>query len=363
MIAVVHLVWGPLGPAPLRAFLDSYRRHPAGADHELVILFNGVAPEQRSELSSELRGIEHRALSLERPVQDLTAYAWAGARLDHDRVCFLNSHSVLLAPDWLGKLDDALNLPGAGLVGATGSWASFRSAVLNGLMLPNPYRAAPEPARALRRELWCEIERELEQAEPRRALAGPRDPREHRIANRLKSVRQLPEHLLDFPGFPAYHLRTNAFMAERATLASLRTRRISRKMDALRIESGRDSYTAQIHARGLRALVVTREGSSHDRDDWPASHTFWQAHQERLLIADNRTAVYENGGLERRRLLSARAWGTLAEPLPPAVADEPVPYPGANSRSALSTPPADASGGGSAAAGAAGGREPGSPRD
>ncbi len=320
MIAVVHLVWGPLGPAPLRAFADSYRHYPAGADHELVVLFNGVEPEQHSQLTSELRGIEHRLLSLERPVQDLTAYAWAGDRLNHDRVCFLNSHSRLLAADWLSKLDDALSLPGTGLVGATGSWASFRSAALNALRLPSPYRAAPEPSRALRRELWCEIERELDLTEPSRAPAGPRSRREHRFANRLKSVRQLPEHLLHFPGFPAYHVRTNAFIAERTLFTSLRTPRITRKMDALRIESGRDSHTAQIHARGLRALVVTHEGSSYDRDGWPASHTFWQGGQERLLIADNRTAVYANGGLERRRLLSARAWGTLAEPLPPCTA-------------------------------------------
>ncbi len=42
MIAVVHLVWGPLGPEPLRDFLRSYHAHDAGAPHELVVLFNGV---------------------------------------------------------------------------------------------------------------------------------------------------------------------------------------------------------------------------------------------------------------------------------------------------------------------------------
>ncbi len=46
VIAVVHLVWGPLGPAPLREFLRSYNACEAGASHELVIVFNGVAPPE-----------------------------------------------------------------------------------------------------------------------------------------------------------------------------------------------------------------------------------------------------------------------------------------------------------------------------
>ena len=317
MIAVVHLVWGPLGPLPLRNFLHAYNRHPAGAEHELVVLLNGVAPEQRRELMAELHGIEHHALELEQAVQDLSAYAWAAQRLEQAHLCFMNSHSVPLADGWLAKLAQALELPHAGLVGATGSWGSFRSAALNSLRLPNPYRHAPEPPRTHRRELWCEIERELEQAEPHRVAAGPRDPRVHRFLNRMKSVRQLPERVFGFPSFPAYHLRTNAFMAEREVFTALRTPPIRTKLDALRLESGHQSYTNQAHALGLRTLVVARDGRSYDREDWAVSHTFWQGAQERLLIADNRTAVYRNGDLERRQLLSARAWGSQAQPFAP----------------------------------------------
>jgi hypothetical protein len=41
--AVVHLVWGPLGLAPFETFLTSYERHDAGFEHDLVLLYNGVA--------------------------------------------------------------------------------------------------------------------------------------------------------------------------------------------------------------------------------------------------------------------------------------------------------------------------------
>ena len=92
MIAVVHLVWAPLGPRPLREFLRSYGAHSAGAEHELVILLNG-ADERRDDgaslreiLLSELAGIEHRLIDLEQGMPDLAAYVEA-ARLLEARGC------------------------------------------------------------------------------------------------------------------------------------------------------------------------------------------------------------------------------------------------------------------------------------
>ena len=160
MIAVIHLVWGPLGPRPLREFLASYRRHPAGIEHELVLLLNGVSDAQRAALDRELEGVEHRQLTLPKPVQDLAAYRQAAELLGHERVCFLNSYSTILAPDWLAKLSHALEMPGAGLVAATGSWASARSAILNAFFLPNPYRGVV-PGRRVAREQLASIESEL----------------------------------------------------------------------------------------------------------------------------------------------------------------------------------------------------------
>ena len=57
-----------------------------------------------------------------------------------------------------------------------------------------------------------------------------------------------------------------------------------------------------------------RDGVAYEAEEWPRSHTFWQSDQERLLIADKQTRVYTNGGFERRRLLSALAWGQQADP-------------------------------------------------
>ena len=110
---VLHLVWGPLGPLALRKFLASYHAHDAGAAHDLVVVFNGVGPQEggaadRSSLLTELEGTEHRLVELERPVLDLVAYKQALGVLDHERACILNSHSRICADGWLGALDQSL---------------------------------------------------------------------------------------------------------------------------------------------------------------------------------------------------------------------------------------------------------------
>ncbi len=314
MIAVVHLVWEPLGPASLRRFLESYRAHPAGAEHELVMLFNGVSDDGLLEFNSELEGVEHDRLVLTKPLQDLAAYAIAAERLKHERLCFLNSHSTLIAPDWLAKLTDALDQPLAGLVGATGSWASLRSAALNALFLPNPYRGV-FPTRKLARQLYREME--LERAEGWQPTSKPerRSPAGTLTAV-LQGLAPMPKQIRLFGGFPTPHLRTNGFMARRVTLTGLRIDDIRTKMDAYALESGRENLTYRVGRSGLHAIVVARDGSLHEYKNWPRSHTFWQGDQEGLLIADNQTRVYANGGLERRRLLSAYAWGRQADPNP-----------------------------------------------
>jgi hypothetical protein len=327
LIAVVHLVWGPLGRRWLPVFLSSYRSRPAGAEHELVVLFNGVEPDARSELETSLEPFAHSTLTTPAAMQDIAAYEFAAARLPHERICFLNSYSEILVPDWLAKLDQALAQPGTGMVGATGSWASLHSAVLNAFLLPNPYRGTV-PRRSVAREQMREIELELELG---RQPHGDRQPQGEQqsspelpprtltgsIVSTLRSLRPMPMQLLRYPPFPSCHLRTNAFMVDRPLFGSLRIGRVASKADAYLLESGRASFTRQLQRRGLRTLVVARDGSCYEQQRWPASRTFWQADQQQLLIADNQTRSYANGSLERRRLLSAFAWGPEAEPEPP----------------------------------------------
>jgi hypothetical protein len=303
VIAVVHLVWGPLGVAPLREFLASYARHPAGAEHELVVLFNGVGDGLRPQLQAELEGVEHRLLATPEPVQDLAAYAYAAECLRTERMCLLNSHSAILAPRWLGKLDDALDQPRVGLAGVSGSWASMRSYALYHLGLPSAYRRVwPDRAATLGEFRALDAER-----------TGPRPARGP--IRHLHTARALLDMLIGFPSFPAEHMRTNAFMAQRRLLGDVLNVGMRRKVDAHRLESGSRGLTRGVERAGLRVVVVDRAGRQFERADWPESETFWQGDQRGVLVSDNQTESYRLAGAERRRLLSTYAWGERAAPV------------------------------------------------
>jgi hypothetical protein len=267
MIGVVHLLWAPLGPEPLREFLRSYNSHAAGVEHELVIVVNAprMDGEDRSRewLLTELGDTTHRLIVLEQPMLDLAAYGEAARRVEHERLCFLNSYSVIRADGWLGLLSRALDEPGVGLVGATGSWES---------------QAEWSRGRAI---FW-----------PQQLIT-------------LRGTRR------DYPRFPNPHVRTTAFMAARAAVLEMGLESARDKRSAYLLESGRESITRQVQQRGLRAVVVGRGGGVHDVEDWPRSRTYRSGGQDNLLVADNRTLDWERAAPRLRRRLTRDAWGEV----------------------------------------------------
>ncbi len=276
MIGLVHLVWAPLGPAVLRDFLSSYHAHPAGAEHELAIVLNGAGPEgpahgtshkaldgsSRAALLAELDGTEHRLIELKQPALDLVAYGQAARRLAHEKLCFLNSYSVILADGWLGRLADALQEPDVGLVGASASWES--------------------------------------QAEWIRG----------RVRHWPQQLAGLPRSRRDYPRFPNPHIRTSTFMLDRLALVEMGLEHATDKRATYLLESGRQSITRRVQERGLRATVVGRDGRIYDVEEWPASRTFRSGEQENLLVADNQTQDYQTAPSRRRCRLSLDSWGT-----------------------------------------------------
>jgi hypothetical protein len=260
---VVYLVWAPLGLEPLERFASSYRAHPAGLEHRLVLVLKGVGDgpvaTRCATLAAELdaQRLELPALGL-----DLDTYFAAAQRLSARALCFLNSSSEILSSGWLLALHDALARPGVGLVGAT---ASFESAL----------SAAPRPLRPLLRRRY--------------------------------------------PPFPNPHVRTNAFMLQRELMLALDWPTAARKRRALELESGTRSVTRQVWAHGLEAVVAGRDGS-YPRERWRESRTFRSGSQENLLIADNRSRQYAEAPAGRRAQLERFAWGDagLLTPAPPA---------------------------------------------
>jgi hypothetical protein len=300
-LALVHLVRAANGPSALRDFAATLRRHAPGVEHKLVLAMKGFTSFAQAQTHldevAELADLDYQTLIFPDTGKDLNVYFASVARLRCDRYCFVNSFSVPLVDGWLAKLDRALDQGTVGLVGATGSWGSTRSWLAYACGLPSAYRGSLPSADVVRQQLLAS-----QPAQP--------DARRNLLRELAAAVRQL----FGSEPFPGYHIRTNVFMVERPVVEEVRTRTVRDELDARMQEAGRRSITRQVHRMGLRTLVVDRAGVAYDHTEWDRSRTFWQGDQEQLLVADNRTLVYQQGGPLLRRVLSGLAWGPNADP-------------------------------------------------
>ena len=302
-LALVHLVRKANGPEPFREFLESYRAVEAGADHDLVLLLKGFASDREADEAAALaEGIEAQRLYVGDEGFDVGAYFTAVDRLEHARLCFVNSFTTVRAPGWLALLETALRLPDAGIAGATGSWASHWSWLRFNLGLSSPYREA-FPDRA-----WAHEQVMRLNPDGRRVLAPLW------LRHAVGAAIVVPHFVGRFGPFPAAHVRTNGFLVERELMRSLERTPVRRKFDAFVVEGGRRSLTGQIAELGLRPLLAGADGLAYDVPDWARSGVFWQRGQENVLLEDNQTRGYRDADLDLRRYYAAFAWGTEADP-------------------------------------------------
>jgi hypothetical protein len=245
---LAYLAWTPYGVEAAEHFLASYRAHDPGAGHRLLLLLAGPDGD-RGPWRRAFAGLAHEELEVGLGM-DLDHYRAVAEQVPAERYCFLNTSTTILAGGWLGHLEQALVAPGVGMVGATGSWES-----------PNAVR--PGPLRRLR-----------------------------------------PGH----PSFPNPHLRTNGFAIGRELMRELDWPTGIDKLGAVALEGGFGSLTRQVQERGLETLVVGRNGLAYGPEQWYESLTFRRREQENLLLADNRTRHYQEGGRLTRAFLSWLAW-------------------------------------------------------
>jgi hypothetical protein len=109
--------------ASIRRFVKAYRSQPAGVAHELVVIFKGFASKGALDgARAAMSGVAFQEVHTGDETFDLGAYADAILRVNCARAAFLNTGSEPVSSSWLGKLNAALDLPGMGLVGASGSF-------------------------------------------------------------------------------------------------------------------------------------------------------------------------------------------------------------------------------------------------
>lgn len=305
-MSVVHLVRASNGIGPYKTFIESLKGSSPGVDYELILAMKGFKDALEAEPFMDLvHDLKPKTVFVPDIGFDLDVYFEVATRLQRDRYCFLNSFSRILTPNWLENLEKAIQMPGVGVVGATGSWGSTRSYQLYRLGASTPYKGVFYD----RRNVW----EQFRSIDSERTGIPPPGMLRRRLRIAL-TCRELVRQVAYFKTFPAVHLRTNAFLISGDILAKLRFGTVRTKVDVCRIESGKKSMTNQIHDLGLKTLVVDRFGNTYEPENWPQSQTFWQGSQRGLMVADNQTSNYQDGNLERRSVLSRFAWGPIANP-------------------------------------------------
>jgi len=223
-VGIVYLVRHKDGMDPFRQFVESYRENPGGVNHELILAFKGFPfrkiPDSYVELTS---GIRLRTFFTVDYGFDIRPYFLCAREFHFPYFCFLNSFSVLLDKEWLKKLLDWGSRDSIGAAGATGSWESHFSNMIEG---------------------------------------GECNPR---------ILRKYESH---YQPFPNPHLRTNAFLINRERFLSIRYGWMLTKNQAHRFESGRSGFTMQFLAKGFEPVVALRHRMCRKQESEDESEAF-----------------------------------------------------------------------------------------
>lgn len=277
-IAIIHLIWVPYGTGLFEQFVASYCKYKAGYKHQLILLFNGV--QQHDELAPYIdiankNNLSYRTIVCSGFNQDITAYYWAAEQIDNSYILFLNSYCELQADNWLACFSRHVNNSKVGIIGATGSWQSYSSTVFQ----TNPLRWEKDKTRT------------------------------ENFGKYKLFIKALLYWKFLFPAFPNPHIRTNGFMIKRTLLLSCKKGKLKTKFQAYLFESGKNSLSRQIIAKGLNIFIIDKSGNLYEIENWNKSSIFWSSNQENLLITDNQTKLYSNGDTSLKRKLARLAWG------------------------------------------------------
>jgi hypothetical protein len=345
-IALAYLARHAEGEAPLLRFRDSYARYAAGIEHQLVVIYKGF--RQAGPLDSArsiFASLPHVGIEVADTGFDIGAYLAAAARLDHEYLCFANTFTEVNADGWLGHLYRNAALPGVGIAGATGSYESLR----NSLKLTHKLRwlcnevgvdyderllhyydfviglACPRwKARGTGRPVtpWQELVFRLK-ASAWRGLGSasladflrpvsrdaPLDEQFERHWSQLLRPGRIMADYAQFPAFPNPHIRSNGFLIHRERFLELGFTAPRSKIGACVFESGSGSLTARLRRKGLRALVIDKDGRGYDVQDWTRSRTFRLSEQEDLLLHDKQTRGFDQMPPGERLTHRRLTWG------------------------------------------------------
>ena len=135
-ICVAYLVRVGEPYANLYNFIDSFSEHEPGIECNLHIIFKGFSEYNLGEVYTDpLKDIRHTKLFLPDIGIDIDTYFEVATKTCYNYYFFLNSHSIIISPNWLLKIYIVGSKRDVGLTGATGSWGTVGCEISWGLFL------------------------------------------------------------------------------------------------------------------------------------------------------------------------------------------------------------------------------------
>jgi hypothetical protein len=327
-IGVVYLARCAEGIDTFKKFVASYRKHPAGFSHELIVLYKGFAQRaQLQEAQKAFQGIPHVRLELDDTGFDIGSYLEASRRVSHRYLMFVNSYTEIIASGWLNHLASHAVRDGVGITGAMGSYESLFDSfgLIQSVIWTCNYARVPYDEAVHRYcdfvvDKYCDGWRKLSQSKGKPLLGEGRSAftlLKHGASNSASRARwwkltrrgQVFGDYGQFLPFPNPHIRSNGFMVQRERLLSFSSAQVQKKLDACAFESGADSLTVQIRKAGLSAIIVDNNGRGYDVENWSTGQLFRVGNQGGLLLTDNQSRAFENMSAGARVTHARITWG------------------------------------------------------
>ncbi len=327
-IAVIYLARLHEGYPAFEAFADSYRAHPAGEPHDLIVVCKGFTkPGEFAAVSAIFTGIDHTIIAVADDIgMDLHAYQEAARQIKNDYVFCLNTFSRLRVNNWLAKLWSNMSRPGVGMVGATGSYESLHSSIkaleflVYSLRQPARFNSQVNRDFAWMLPIFDQFTLRATQSKQLRVRRFIGDI----VRNRIP-ISQLLEHMptvwstainhigghryfRDIPMFPNPHIRSNGFMVRRKDLLATPLPDKS-KFSCCLFESGPRGLSISLLNKGLDLIVVGADGTGYSMDQWPTCQAFRSGDQSNILVADNQTEAFDRFSKEVNRTHRIMTWG------------------------------------------------------
>ena len=245
-------------------FINHYKKHKSGLNHELIICFKLFQTSQINDLRKYLIGIDYKEFINEGKENDwdFGSYKRVSEFFYDKDILFLSSHSYPVCNDWLKKLFMFKN--DKTVIAPTASYESL----VDSVKLKNKY---------------------------------------HKILRYL--VRKY-KFSRNFNKFPNPHLRTSSFLINSSLfLDFIQNKKLRNKEDTLKIESGKNSLTNYLKNKEIKILVVNSDGEKFEENSWKYSETYNFLNHDKSIISDKHSRKFLDLNSDERNVSRLKVWG------------------------------------------------------